>query len=248
MRRKIVAANWKMNGSNDLAETLIGEVRRGLATLDNGVEVVIIPPALYVGRVQQLAGREAGVGVQNIAPWNEGAYTGEISAAMASDVGCRFAIIGHSERRELFGETDAVIADKVGQGIAAGLDLILCVGETLAQREAGLAVDVVSAQMKEALKSVSGSDWKHIVIAYEPVWAIGTGKTATAEDAQAVHQAMRDVLADMGAPAREVSLLYGGSVKPDNAAELFAQPDIDGGLIGGASLKASDFLAICEAV
>lgn len=248
MRRKIVAANWKMNGSNDLAETLIGEVRRGLATLDNGVEVVIIPPALYVGRVQQLAGHETGVGVQNIAPWNEGAYTGEISAAMASDVGCRFAIIGHSERRELFGETDAVIADKVGQGIAAGLDLILCVGETLAQREAGLAVDVVSAQMKEALKSVSGSDWKHVVIAYEPVWAIGTGKTATAEDAQAVHQAMRDVLADMGAPAREVSLLYGGSVKPDNAAELFAQPDIDGGLIGGASLKASDFLAICEAV
>ncbi|BES73006.1 triose-phosphate isomerase [Marinobacter nanhaiticus D15-8W] len=248
MRRKIVAANWKMNGSNDLAKALIGEVGKGLATLDNGVEVVIIPPALYVSRVRQLAGSEAGVGVQDIAPWSQGAYTGEISAAMAADVGCQFAIVGHSERRELFGETDAVIADKVSQGLAAELDLILCVGETLAQREAGLAVDVVSAQLKEALKSVSGSGWKHIVIAYEPVWAIGTGKTATAEDAQAVHQAMRRVLADMGAPAQEVSLLYGGSVKPDNAAELFAQPDIDGGLIGGASLKASDFLAICEAV
>lgn len=248
MRRKIVAANWKMNGSNDLAEALIGEVRKGLGTLDNGVEVVIIPPALYVAKVQQLAEGEASVGVQNIAPWSEGAYTGEISAAMAADVGCRFAVIGHSERRELFGETDAVIADKVSCGLAAGLELILCVGETLAQREAGLAVDVVSAQLKEALKLVSNGDWKHIVIAYEPVWAIGTGKTATAEDAQAVHQAMRNVLAEMGAPAQEVSLLYGGSVKPNNAAELFAQPDIDGGLIGGASLKASDFLAICEAV
>lgn len=248
MRRKIVAANWKMNGSNELAEVLVGEIHEGLATLDNGVEVVIIPPALYVTKVQQLIGSSVGVGVQNIASWDKGAYTGEISAQMVADAGCQAAIVGHSERRELFGETDAVIADKVTQGLAANLDLILCVGETLKQREAGLAVDVVSAQMKEALKTVSGSDWKHIVVAYEPVWAIGTGKTATAEDAQAVHGAMRDVLAELGAPAQEISLLYGGSVKPDNAAELFAQPDIDGGLIGGASLKASDFLAICEAV
>ncbi|WP_148864968.1 triose-phosphate isomerase [Marinobacter fonticola] len=247
MRRKIVAANWKMNGSNDLADALVGEVREGLAKLDNGVEVVIIPPALYIARVQQLVGERAWLGVQDIAPWGEGAYTGEISAGMAADSGCRFAIVGHSERRELFGETDAVIADKVSQGLAAKLNLILCVGETLHQREAGLAVDVVSAQLKEALKGVSGSDWKHIVVAYEPVWAIGTGKTATAEDAQAVHGAMRSVLAEMGAPAQDLSLLYGGSVKPNNAAELFAQPDIDGGLIGGASLKASDFLAICEA-
>lgn len=248
MRRKIVAANWKMNGSNSLAETLVGEIRKGLATLDNGVEVVIIPPALYVAKVQQLLQGDARLGVQNIARWQSGAYTGEVSADMTADVGCDYAVVGHSERRELFGETDAIIAEKVGHGLAAGLNIILCVGETLAQREAGLAVDVVSAQLKEALKGVSGSGWNRIVVAYEPVWAIGTGKTATAEDAQSVHRAMREQLAGLGAPADELTLLYGGSVKPDNANELFAQPDIDGGLIGGASLKAPDFLAICEAV
>lgn len=248
MRRKIVAANWKMNGSNDLAEALVGDIRKGLAKLDNGVEVVIIPPALYVAKVQQLLEGDARLGVQNIAPWKSGAYTGELSAEMTADVGCEYAVVGHSERRELFGETDAVVAEKINQGLVAGLNLILCVGETLTQREAGLAVDVVSAQLKEALKGVSESDWNKIAVAYEPVWAIGTGKTATAEDAQSVHCAMREVLADLGAPADQLTLLYGGSVKPDNANELFAQPDIDGGLIGGASLKASDFLAICEAV
>ncbi|WP_111496749.1 MULTISPECIES: triose-phosphate isomerase [Marinobacter] len=248
MRRKIVAANWKMNGSRTLAKELVGEVRQGLSALDNGVEVVIIPPALYVTDVQSLLQGSAPVGVQNIAPWSEGAYTGELSGRMAADVGCQYAIVGHSERRELFAETDAVIADKIVQGVESGIALILCVGETLEQREAGLAVDVVSAQLKEALKSVSGEQWNQIVVAYEPVWAIGTGKTATAEDAQGVHQAMRKVLAELGAPADELSLLYGGSVKPANAAELFAQPDIDGGLIGGASLKAQDFLAICKAV
>ncbi|TBW48418.1 triose-phosphate isomerase [Marinobacter halodurans] len=248
MRRRIVAGNWKMNGSLELARSLVGEVREGIVELDNGAEVVIIPPALYVASVQQLLNGQARVGVQNIAAWDAGAYTGEISGQMAVDVGCEFAIVGHSERRELFGESDAVIAEKVDRGIAAGLKIILCVGETLAQREAGLAVEVVSAQLREALKSVSGEQWKQVVVAYEPVWAIGTGKTATSEDAQAVHQAIRSLLGELGAPEQEITLLYGGSVKPDNASELFAQPDIDGGLIGGASLKAPDFLAICKAI
>lgn len=248
MRRRIVAANWKMNGSRELAKSLVGDVRKGIAALDNEAEVVIIPPALYVASVQQLLDGVAQVGVQNIAAWESGAYTGEISGKMAADVGCGYAVVGHSERRQLFGESDAVIAEKVGQGIAAGLQIILCVGETLTQREAGLAVEVVSAQLREALKDVSGEQWRQVVVAYEPVWAIGTGKTATSEDAQAVHQAMRSQLSEMGAPAQDMTLLYGGSVKPDNAKELFTQPDIDGGLIGGASLKASDFLAICKAI
>lgn len=249
MRRKIVAANWKMNGSNDLVNSLVSEVNKGLAALDNGVEVVIIPPALFVSSVQQqLSGSGVSTGVQNISRWPSGAYTGELSAGMVSDVGCDYALIGHSERRELFGETDAMIAEKVGQALEANVNFILCVGETLTQREAGLAEEVVSAQLKEALKSVSGSDWKRVVVAYEPVWAIGTGKTATAEDAQAVHASMRHALGSMSAPANEISLLYGGSVKPDNAIELFAQPDVDGGLIGGASLNAPDFIAICKAV
>ncbi|MGP4843680.1 triose-phosphate isomerase [Marinobacter sp. 1Y8] len=249
MRRKIVAANWKMNGSNDLVNSLVSDIREGLATLDNGAEVVIIPPALFVSGVQQrINGSDISLGVQNISRWSSGAYTGELSAGMVADCGCSYALIGHSERRELFDETDALIAEKVARALEAGVNFILCVGETLTQREAGLAEEVVSAQLKEALKGVSGSDWKRVVVAYEPVWAIGTGKTATAEDAQAVHASMREVLGSMSAPANDISLLYGGSVKPDNAIELFAQPDVDGGLIGGASLNASDFLAICKAV
>ncbi|MAA65673.1 MAG: triose-phosphate isomerase [Alteromonadaceae bacterium] len=249
MRRKIVAANWKMNGSNDLVNSLVSDIREGLAKLDNGAEIVIIPPALFVSGVQQRIGSsDISLGVQNISRWVSGAYTGELSAEMAVDCGCSYALIGHSERRELFDESDALIAEKVTRALEAGVNLILCVGETLTQREAGLAEEVVGAQLKEALKGVSGSDWERVVVAYEPVWAIGTGKTATAEDAQAVHASMREVLGSMSAPANEISLLYGGSVKPDNAIELFAQPDVDGGLIGGASLSAPDFLAICKAV
>jgi triosephosphate isomerase len=249
MRRRIVAANWKMNGSLDLVNTLVGSMPNELAALDKDVEVVIIPPALYVAHVAAtLSNSSAGLGVQNIAQWQSGAYTGELSAAMARDVGCGYALAGHSERRSIFGETDADVAQKVEQALHAGLSVIVCVGETLAQREAGLASDVVGAQIKEALKEVSGASWQQVVLAYEPIWAIGTGETATADDAQAVHASMRRVLEGMGAPASRISLLYGGSVKPDNARELFSQPDIDGGLIGGASLKKVDFLAICRAV
>lgn len=247
MRRTLVAANWKMNGSKDLVRSLIGELREPLSSLDNGVGVVIIPPALYVSDVsERLAGTSLALGVQNIARWDSGAYTGEIAAAMVADAGARYTLIGHSERRQLFGETDDDVAEKVQQALNSKLTVILCVGETLEERQGGLAGQVVRNQISRGLAGVSGQGWQSVVIAYEPVWAIGTGKTATSDDAQAMHREIRSLLAELGAPADDVSLLYGGSVKPDNAAALFAQPDIDGGLIGGASLNAQDFIRICQ--
>ena len=248
MRRKIVAGNWKMNGSKDLAQTLVSDVRSQAASLDNGVEVVIIPPAIYVPGVVASAGDVLSVGVQNVAQWASGAYTGEISADMALDQGCQYVLVGHSERRQLFAETDAAVAEKVGRILASGLQAMVCVGETLEEREAGKAETVVAAQVKAGLATVTSEQWQRVVVAYEPVWAIGTGKTATAQDAQAMHASIRQVLSEMGAPANEISLLYGGSVKADNAAALFAEPDIDGGLIGGASLKAEDFVSTCRSV
>lgn len=249
MRRTIVAANWKMNGSTDMVEVLVGGVKSGLSGLDKGVEVVIIPPALYLRDVQRQLGESGlALGLQNAARWQSGAYTGEISADMAADIGCQYVLVGHSERRQYFGESDEAVAEKVARVLESGLNVMLCVGETLAQREAGDAEAVVAQQIRIALASVSGTQWEKIVVAYEPVWAIGTGQTATAADAQGMHAAMRALLAELGAPAEKLPLLYGGSVKPDNAAELFAQPDIDGGLIGGASLKVDDFVRICGAV
>ncbi|PXX93581.1 triose-phosphate isomerase [Marinobacter vulgaris] len=248
MRRKIVAGNWKMNGSKDLVASLLGQIRSDLASLDNDVEVVIVPPALFVSDVISQAGSQIAVGVQNVACWDSGAYTGEISAGMAKDCGCGYTLVGHSERRQLFGETDEQVAVKVSRALASGLDAVICVGETLEEREAGSAEEVVAVQVRSAIASVSAGQWRQVVIAYEPVWAIGTGKTATAGDAQAMHAAIRGVLKSFGAPAEEISLLYGGSVKADNAAALFAQPDIDGGLIGGASLSAEDFVGICRAM
>lgn len=248
MRRKLVAGNWKMNGSAQLVNELMGALRAQVSALDNGVEIVIIPPALYLRDAQREAeGSGLGFGVQNISRWRQGAYTGELAAAMVADLGAGYALVGHSERRELFGESDEDVAAKVAQALAAGVQPIVCVGETLAQRESGDAEAVVCGQVERGLVEVSGADWQRVVIAYEPVWAIGTGKTATAQDAQDMHKAIRARLAGMSAPADSISLLYGGSVKPDNAAELFAQPDIDGGLIGGASLKAEDFMRICQA-
>ncbi|MDX1635142.1 MAG: triose-phosphate isomerase [Marinobacter sp.] len=249
MRRKLVAGNWKMNGSTQLVKELVGALRAEVSALDNGVEVVIIPPALYLRDAQREAGDSGlGFGVQNISRWQQGAYTGELSAAMVADLDAGYALVGHSERRELFGEADEEVAAKVSQALAQGIRPIVCVGESLAQREAGEAEAVVCSQVELALASVSGDDWQKLVIAYEPVWAIGTGRTATARDAQDMHVAIRGRLARMSAQADSISLLYGGSVKPDNAAELFAQPDIDGGLIGGASLQAEDFIRICRAL
>jgi triosephosphate isomerase len=248
MRRKIVAGNWKMNGSKDLAQALVSDVRSQAASLDNGVEVVIIPPAIYVPDVVASAGETLSVGVQNVGQYASGAYTGEISADMALDQGCQYALVGHSERRQLFAETDAAVAEKVSRILSSGLQAMVCVGETLEEREAGHAETVVASQVKAGLATVASDQWSRVVVAYEPVWAIGTGKTATAQDAQAMHASIRQVLSGMGAPANEISLLYGGSVKADNAAALFAEPDIDGGLIGGASLKADDFVSICRSV
>ncbi|MBW0147477.1 triose-phosphate isomerase [Marinobacter arenosus] len=248
MRRKIVAGNWKMNGSKDLAKNLVGHIQAEVGSLDNGVEVVIIPPAIYVRDVAEQSGSELAVGVQNVGQWQSGAYTGEISAEMAKDQGCHYALVGHSERRQLFGESDDVVAAKVERLTSCGLTAVVCVGETLEERESGRAEAVVASQVKKGLANVAADQWGRIVVAYEPVWAIGTGKTATAEDAQAMHASIRGVLAEIGAPAESISLLYGGSVKADNAAALFAEPDIDGGLIGGASLVAEDFVSICRSI
>ncbi|AOY89956.1 triose-phosphate isomerase [Marinobacter salinus] len=237
-----------MNGSKDLAEKLVGYVRSEAESLDNGVEVVIIPPAIYVRDVVEHAAGTLAVGVQNLGQWPSGAYTGEISSEMVRDQGCKYALVGHSERRQIFGESDDVVAAKVERVVSSGLIAVVCVGETLEERDAGRADGVVAGQVRSGLSGVSADQWGKIVVAYEPVWAIGTGKTATAEDAQAMHAMIRDVLADMGAPSESISLLYGGSVKADNAAALFAEPDIDGGLIGGASLVAEDFVSICRSM
>ncbi|MCK7545489.1 triose-phosphate isomerase [Marinobacter bryozoorum] len=248
MRRKIVAANWKMNGSLELVQKLVPAVRDGVAALDNGLEVVIMPPSIYLGQVRELlSGSSIAVGVQNVAQWQSGAYTGEIAAGMAADAGCQYALVGHSERRQLFDETDELVAGKVARILESGLQAMVCVGETLEERESGDAETVVCRQLEGALKGLSAGDASKVIVAYEPVWAIGTGKTATAEDAQAMHEAIRRKLVELGLPGNAMSVLYGGSVKPDNAAALFAKPDIDGGLIGGASLKAEDFIAICQA-
>lgn len=248
MRRQIVAANWKMNGSSELVQALVPAIKEAVVALDNAAEVVIMPPSLYLSEVKAAcSGSGLALGVQNIACWQAGAYTGEISADMASGTGCDYALVGHSERRQLFGETDDVVGEKVGRALESGLRVMLCVGETLEERDAGKAEAVVCRQVEVALAGVSLGDARRIVVAYEPVWAIGTGKTATADDAQSMHRALRQKLSDLGFAANDMSLLYGGSVKPDNAGALFAQPDIDGGLIGGASLKAEDFIAICQA-
>ncbi|MBE0486113.1 triose-phosphate isomerase [Marinobacter sp.] len=250
MRRRIVAGNWKMNGSKDLVQQLVGDIREQVAGFDERVkralDVIIVPPALYVDSVVSQGGSELATGIQNVGQWQSGAYTGEVSSDMARDMGCQYVLVGHSERRQLFGESDDVVAQKIKCVLDSGLTAVLCVGETLEEREAGEAERVVAGQIQQGLADVSAGQWSRVVVAYEPVWAIGTGKTATAEDAQAMHAEIRGVLEQMNAPSEDVSILYGGSVKADNAAALFAEPDIDGGLIGGASLKAEEFVSICR--
>lgn len=253
MRRRIVAGNWKMNGSKDLAKSLVGDVRSEAGSLANGVEVVIIPPALYVADVASLAAADLKVGVQNVSQWSSGAYTGEVSAEMAADLGCQYVLAGHSERRQLFGETDDVVARKVERILACGLFAMVCVGETLEERDAGDAEAVVAAQVRKALADVESTQWERVVVAYEPVWAIGTGRTATPEQVSAVHQQIRRFFARSAPEAAEdisetVRIVYGGSVKAGNAYELFSLSDVDGGLIGGASLHADEFGTIAGAL
>lgn len=247
MRQMFVAGNWKMHGSKADIKTLV----TGLNALSDRVgsaKVAVCPPALYVDYVKRsLSVGNIDLGVQNIAEEPiQGAFTGEISAEMVKDMGCQYVILGHSERRALYKETDSEIANKVETTIKSGLTPILCVGETLEEREAGHLEKVISTQINAVVDKVGISAFKNIVVAYEPVWAIGTGKTATAEQAQAVHAFIRGLLSGYDVEiAKGVIIQYGGSVKPSNAKALFGQPDIDGGLIGGASLNADDFMAIC---
>lgn len=248
MRQKLVAGNWKMNGGLKANLQLLQEVVSGAAEL-RGVAVAVCVPFPYLAQAQSvLSGTPVAWGAQNLSDKAQGAFTGETSAAMLQDFSCRYVLVGHSERRALYGENDAVVAEKFAAALAAGLHPILCVGETLSEREAGKTVEVVSAQMAAVLDRVGVAAFANAVVAYEPVWAIGTGKTATSAQAQEVHAAIRAQVARVDAKVADgLQILYGGSVKPSNAEELFGMPDIDGGLIGGASLVASDFLAICRA-
>ena len=248
MRIPVVAGNWKMNGRQDSIDALVKAIVNGLES-DGKVEVVVCPPSIYISQVSELLrSRKIGVGAQNMSEHDGGAYTGELSAEMLTDQGCRFVILGHSERRALFSETDNQVAEKVKIALAAGLTPILCVGESLAERESGDTLAVVSRQLKAIIDLVGASGMSQLMVAYEPVWAIGTGMTATPEQAQEIHLAIRRQISECDSiVANGVRILYGGSVKAGNAKELFGQSDIDGGLIGGASLKADEFLDICAA-
>ncbi|MFM9026031.1 MAG: triose-phosphate isomerase [Planctomycetaceae bacterium] len=250
-RRTIVAGNWKMNLDREQGRALAADVaaRRDEAA---AAELVLCPPAVYleaVGGALAAATSDVGLGAQNAHDKSSGAFTGEVAPAMLADVGCRYVILGHSERRTLCGETDTAVNAKVKAALAAGLVPIVCVGETLAEREAGRTAAVVETQVTGSLAGHSPTDLERIVVAYEPVWAIGTGKVATPEQAQEVHAQIRRLLGRLASPAvaDRIRIQYGGSVKPDNVADLASQPDIDGALVGGASLKADDFLAIAAA-
>ncbi len=248
MRAKLVAGNWKMHGSLPDNGTLLRAVREGCSGLRSAQCAVCVPfPYLYQAQ-QVLAGSGVAWGAQSVSQHLRGAYTGEVSASMLRDFGCAYAIVGHSERRTLYHEDDGVVAAKFGALRDAKLTPILCVGESLAQREANETERVVQAQLAAVTSRFGVGALADAVIAYEPVWAIGTGRTATPEQAQAVHAFLRAQVAALDAAvAARVPILYGGSVKASNAADLFAQPDIDGGLIGGASLVADEFIAICRA-
>lgn len=248
MRKILIAGNWKMNGSTSMINDLISGIVAGAKKLSS-VETAVCPPNLYIPLVTQATKDSAvGVGAQNVSTQASGAFTGEISTDMLNDFSCQYSIIGHSERRTLYGETDELVAEKFKVVKAAGLIPILCIGETLAQREANETESVVARQL-DAVSALNGTDaFSACVIAYEPVWAIGTGKTATPEQAQATHAFIRQHLSKANANnAQKVQILYGGSMNPSNAKNLLGQQDIDGGLIGGASLKTDDFMAICQA-
>lgn len=246
-RTPLVLGNWKMHGNTASIELLLAGIRAGWPD-GQSVQVGVCPPYPYLSLVAaRLAGSPVTWGAQNIAAFEQGAFTGEVCADMLADLSCRWTLIGHSERRALFGESDGVVADKVTRAMAGGITPVICVGESLQEREAGQMQAVLARQI-DSFCAVLPKASTAFVVAYEPVWAIGTGVTASPEQAQAAHRFIRDRMAAQGiAAAAQVRILYGGSVKPGNAAELFAQPDVDGGLIGGASLVAEDFLLICRA-
>lgn len=246
MSKKLIAGNWKMNGSKAANATLLAEILQGL---DKPVscDVAVCVPSVYLDQVAHIAsGTPLSWGAQDISVHEKGAYTGEISASMLKDFGVRYAIVGHSERRQYHSETDAVVAAKAQAALAQGITPIVCVGETLEQRESGITEEVVKRQLAAVIHAV-GHCVSEIVVAYEPVWAIGTGKTASPEQAQSVHAVLRTQLRAATEHADGMRILYGGSMNAANAAELLKQADIDGGLIGGAALKAADFLTIVQA-
>lgn len=248
MRQKLVAGNWKMNGSKASIRELLDGIKKGIGDVVDS-EVAVCPPAIYLGEVEsQLSGTPIAWGAQNLSTEASGAFTGEIAASMINDFNCKYVLVGHSERRTLYGEDDAVVARKYAVARAAGLKPVLCIGETLDERESGVTEIVVARQIEAVVQLEGIAALADGVIAYEPVWAIGTGKTASPEQAQEVHAFIRSTLAAQDAAvAEKVQIIYGGSMNAANAAELLSQPDIDGGLIGGASLKAEDFLTICRA-
>lgn len=249
-RKALVAGNWKMNADIVSNEHLFTSLRSGLERTSMAqVEIVVCPPFPYLGQaIAWLSDTGVAVGAQNVSAFPNGALTGEVSAAMIADLGCTWVIVGHSERRTLCGETDADVAAKVVAALGEGLNVIACVGESLEEREQGRTEAVLSRQVDAFAATIAAPGGERLVVAYEPVWAIGTGRSASSEMAQDTHRFIRGRLARHGAEAADkVRILYGGSVKPSNAGGLFAMPDIDGGLIGGASLVADDFLNICQA-
>jgi triosephosphate isomerase len=249
MRKKIVAGNWKMNKTLEEGLALASEVNNmAKDEVSADVQLVICTPYISLASVAKLLSGNVALGAQNCHQKESGAYTGEISIGMLKSIGTQYVILGHSERREYFGETNAQLAEKVNLSLANGITPLFCCGETLAQREKGIHIDFVNAQLTESLFHLSESEIKKVVIAYEPIWAIGTGVTASNEQAQEMHEKIRTHIASKygQAVADEISILYGGSCKPDNAKGLFACKDIDGGLIGGASLKARDFVDIAK--
>lgn len=250
MRKKIVAGNWKMNTSVEEGILLAKQISFLTKDLENGVEVIIAPPFIHLAGVSQVLKNEGGkvhLSAQNCADQLSGAYTGEVSAKMLEDVGCKYVIIGHSERREYYGETNETLLKKIEQALSAGLSPIFCVGEKLDERESNRHFEVVAEQITEVLYKLKGFDMSKVIVAYEPVWAIGTGKTASSDQAEEMHAYIRRVIGGkFPALADDISILYGGSCKPSNAQEIFAKENVDGGLIGGASLVAQDFIAIIK--
>ena len=246
MRKQIVAGNWKMNTTPEQGVQLVKDILKNIGHACTSADYIVCPPYTHLSEVVKIArGTAVQVGAQNCAEEAKGAYTGEVSAEMIASLGVRYVILGHSERRQYYGETSATLNKRMAQVYANDMVPIYCVGETLEERETGKLWDVVKAQIEEVVFELTPEQFRRLVIAYEPVWAIGTGKVATADQAQEMHAFIRKTLAaKFPETAAKTPVLYGGSVKPDNAAEIFAKEDVDGGLIGGASLKAEDFLGI----
>ncbi|MBK8816459.1 MAG: triose-phosphate isomerase [Methylococcaceae bacterium] len=248
MRRSLVVGNWKMNGTRSSAESLAKGILSGLG--EDVADIAICVPYVFLNEIGQIVqNTRLGLGAQNVADKPSGAYTGEISAGMLKEFGCKYALVGHSERRTYYGDTDESVAARYSQAQEQGIIPVLCIGETLEEREKDKTFEVITTQLDAVLTKAGVNSLDNAVIAYEPVWAIGTGRTATDEQAQEVHQFIRQYIADKDkAVAEKIQILYGGSAKPDNAKGLFAMPDIDGGLIGGASLDAESFLKIYHSV